>query len=61
MGITAEQAIAIESNTTEINELKTMMEAMSVQMQQLNARLDDQQASIEERTNRLPNSHSGQQ
>ncbi len=50
---TAEQAIAIESNTTEINELKTMMEAMSVQMQQLNARLDDQQASIEEKDQQI--------
>ena len=37
----------VETNTTEITELKTMMQAMSVQMQQLNARLDDQQASIE--------------
>ena len=42
-----------ETNTTEITELKTMMEAMSVQMQQLNARLDDQQASIEERDQQI--------
>ena len=53
VGITAEQAIAIESNTTEIAELKTMMEAMSVQMQQLNTRLDDQQASIEEKDQQI--------
>ena len=43
----------VETNTTEINELKTMMEAMSVQMQQLNARLDDQQASIEEKDQQI--------
>ena len=42
-----------ETNTTEIAELKTMMEAMSVQMQQLNARLNDQQASIEERDQQI--------
>jgi len=30
-----------------------MMEAMSVQMQQLNARLDDQQASIEEKDQQI--------
>jgi len=53
VGITAEQATAIESNTAEINELRTMVEAMSVQMQQLNARLDDQQASIEERDQQI--------
>ncbi len=43
----------VETNTTEIAELKTMMEAMSVQMQQLNARLDDQQASIEEKDQQI--------
>ena len=43
----------VETNTTEIAELKTMMEAMSVQMQQLNARLDDQQASIAERDQQI--------
>ena len=43
----------VETNTTEIAELKTMMEAMSVQMQQLNARLNDQQASIEERDQQI--------
>ena len=53
VGITAEQAAAIEFNTTEIAELKTMMEAMSVQMQQLNARLNDQQASIEEKDQQI--------
>ncbi len=53
VGITAEQSAAIESNTAEINELKTMLEAMSVQMQQLNARLNDQQASIEEKDQQI--------
>ena len=53
VGITAEQASAIESNATEINELKTMLEAMSVQMQQLNALLNDQQASIEEKDQQI--------
>ncbi len=43
----------VETNTTEIAELKTMMEAMSVQMQQLNARLNDQQASIEEKDQQI--------
>ena len=43
----------VETNTTEITELKTMMQAMSVQMQQLNARLNDQQASIEERDQQI--------
>ena len=43
----------VETNTTEITELKTMMQAMSVQMQQLNARLDDQQASIEEKDQQI--------
>ena len=53
VGITSEQAATIESNTTEINELKTMLEAMSVQMQQLNARLNNQQASIEEKDQQI--------
>ena len=43
----------VETNTTEITELKTMMQAMSVQMQQLNARLNDQQASIEEKDQQI--------
>ena len=43
----------VGTNTTEINELKTMMQAMSVQMQQLNARLNDQQASIEEKDQQI--------
>ena len=43
----------VETNTTEIAELKTMMEAMSVQMQQLNVRLNDQQASIEEKDQQI--------
>ena len=53
VGITWTQAFSIQSNTTEIAELKTMMEAMSVQMQQLNARLNDQQASIEEKDQQI--------
>ncbi len=47
------QAFSIQANTTEIAELKTMMEAMSLQMQQLNARLNDQQASIEEKDQQI--------
>ena len=43
----------VEENADEITELETMMEAMSVQLQQLNARLNDQQASIEERDQQI--------
>ena len=53
VGITPEQANSIQSNTTEINDLKVMMEAMSVQMQQLNTQLGDLQASIEEKDQQI--------
>ena len=60
VGITPEQASSIldnkaqaQSNTTEINDLKVLMQAMSVQMQQLNVRLNDQQASIEEKDQQI--------
>ena len=46
VGITAEQATSINSNTDEISELKTMLEAMSLQLQQLNTQVGDLQASI---------------
>ena len=44
---------AVQENAADIAQLITMMEAMSVQMQQLNARLDDQQASIEEKDQQI--------
>ena len=53
VGITAEQAASIESNTTEIDDLKVMMEAVSVQMQQLNTQLGDLQASVAEKDTQI--------
>ena len=52
-GISPEQAAAIQSNTNEISELKTMMAAVSVQLQQLNTQLGELQASIDEKDEQI--------
>ena len=39
----------IESNSEQIDEVKTMMEAMSIQLQQLNTRVGDLQVSLDEK------------
>ncbi len=56
VGITAEQAAAIrsqatsiQSNSAEINELKTTMEAFSVQLAQLNTQIGDLQGAVAQR------------
>ncbi len=56
VGITPEQAAAIrsqatsiQSNSAEISELKTMMEAFSVQLAQLNTQIGDLQGAVAQR------------
>ncbi len=44
-----EQAAAIESNTNEIRDLKTMLDAFSVQLAQLNTQIGDLQGAVARR------------
>jgi hypothetical protein len=47
--IAPEQAAAIESNTNEIRDLKTMLDAFSVQLAQLNTQIGDLQGAVARR------------